>query len=55
MVESLSTEKNYLFSIKGKTYSSLSNDLDFKKLLKSGDTYLTSPLIQEIVDGMRIS
>lgn len=30
----------------------MSNDLDMKKFLKYGDAYITSTLIQEIIDGL---
>lgn len=52
MIESLQTEQNPLFSNSGKTVSSLSTDLDLRKFLKYGDTYITSPLIQELNDGL---
>lgn len=55
MVESLQTEQNPLFSNTGKTVSSLSTDLDMRKLLKYGDTFITSPLIQELNDGLQTS
>lgn len=55
MIESLQSEANILFSIKSKSISSLSNELDMRKLLKYGDSYITSPLIQEISDGITSS
>ena len=33
----------------------MSNDLDMRKFLKYGDSYITSPLIQEISDGLESS
>lgn len=45
MIQSLQSEENVLFTNQ-KSVSSLSNDLDMKKLLKYGDAYITSPLLQ---------
>ena len=33
----------------------MSNDLDMRKFLKYGDSYITSPPIQEISDGLKSS
>lgn len=49
----MQSEQNALFSSAGKTISSLNNDLDMRKLLKYGDTYITSPLLQELTEGLK--
>lgn len=37
----------------GRTVSTISTDLDMRRLLKTGDAFITSPLIQEIEDGIK--
>lgn len=44
IIESVETDNNALLN-NGQSVSSLSNDLDMRKLLKQGDTALTTPLI----------
>lgn len=53
VLDSLNTEQNPLFSNIGKTVSSITSDLDMRKLLKYGDPYVTSPLIQELAEGIK--
>ena len=45
MLDSLQTEQNPLFSNTGKSVSTLSTDVDLRKLLKYGDAYITSPFM----------
>ena len=49
------TEQNPLFSNAGKTVSTLSTDLEMRKILKYGDAYITSPLMPQLSEGIKIS
>lgn len=44
-----------MFSNTGKSVSTLSTDVDLRKLLKHGDAYITSPLFNELIEGIKTS
>ena len=52
MIDSLKIEQNPLFSKSCTTVSSISVDLDFKKVLQYGDHFINSPLLELVMDEL---